>query len=296
YVLFGSTTSSEARGSLSRCSVFARPRAVLNETLPSSTSTQTIVECGEPSARNVVAVPTNGFSSRNFRCFSPSFAIPHLRVLFDLQRRQPSPSSPTAALLPVGTKKGLFLLSEGSEVRVGEPSPAGVRALSHQVGIKAVRRAADSLPVRGIAVLLVVVGALSALGFARHEQRIREQDQLASIASDLAGRKVTVRCLSFLAGLVDVRGEAGRVQFDDSGRPADHTDLSPETCKALRHLDRVDFGCFERGDCGLSQFSAGWAAHTLAHEAFHLRGFQDEGVTECYALQNTAYVAERLGV
>ena len=149
---------------------------------------------------------------------------------------------------------------------------------------------------RGIAVLLVVVGALSALGFARHEQRIREQDQLASIASDLAGRKVAVRCPSFLAGLVDVDGEAGRVQFDDSGRPADHTDLSPETCKALRHLDRVDFGCLERGDCGLSQFSAGWAAHTLAHEAFHLRGFQDEGVTECYALQNTAYVAERLGV
>ena len=149
---------------------------------------------------------------------------------------------------------------------------------------------------RGIAVLLVVVGALSALGFARHEQRIREQDQLASIASDLAGRKVAVRCPSFLAGLVDVHGEAGRVQFDDSGRPADHTDLSPETCKALRHLDRVDFGCLERGNCGLSQFSAGWAAHTLAHEAFHLRGFQDEGVTECYALQNTAYVAERLGV
>ena len=93
-----------------------------------------------------------------------------------------------------------------------------------------------------------------------------------------------------------MHGEAGRVQFDDSGRPADHTDLSPETCKALRHLDRVDFGCLERGDCGLSQFSAGWAAHTLAHEAFHLRGFQDEGVTECYALQNTAFVAERLGV
>jgi hypothetical protein len=27
-----------------------------------------------------------------------------------------------------------------------------------------------------------------------------------------------------------------------------------------------------------------------------VRGFQDEGVTECYALQNTAFVAERLGV
>jgi hypothetical protein len=150
--------------------------------------------------------------------------------------------------------------------------------------------------VRVIAVLLVVAGGLAALGFARHEERVREQDQLAAIASDLAGRTVAVRCPNLLASLVDVRGEAGRVQFDDTGRPANHTDLSPQTCKALRHLGSVDFTCIERGTCGFKEFNAGWAAHTLAHEAFHLRGFQDEGVTECYALQNTAFVAERLGV
>lgn len=149
---------------------------------------------------------------------------------------------------------------------------------------------------RTIAVLLVVAGALSALGFARHEQRIRQQDRLSAIAGDLAGRKVGVRCPSFLAGLVDVHGEAGRVRFDEQGHPASHTDLSPETCKALRRLDRVDFTCIEHRTCGFSQFDAAWAAHTLAHEAFHLRGYQDEGVTECYALQNTAFVAERLGV
>jgi hypothetical protein len=152
------------------------------------------------------------------------------------------------------------------------------------------------LSVRVIAVVLVVVGGLAALGFARHEERMREQDQLATIASDLAGRRVAVRCPSFLASLVDIRGEAGRVQFDKAGRPANHTDLSPQTCKALRHLDALDFTCIERGECGFREFNAGWAAHTLAHESFHLRGFQDEGVTECYALQNTAFVAERLGV
>jgi hypothetical protein len=150
--------------------------------------------------------------------------------------------------------------------------------------------------VRAIAVLLVVVGGLAALGFARHEERVREQDQLAAIASDLAGRSVSVRCPNLLASLVDVRGEAGRVQFDEAGRPANHTDLSPQTCKALRHLEGVDFTCIERQNCGFKEFAAGWAAHTLAHEAFHLRGLQDEGVTECYALQNTAFVAERLGV
>lgn len=157
-------------------------------------------------------------------------------------------------------------------------------------------RVADPYSVRAIAVLLVVVGGLAALGFARHEDRLREQDQLATIASDLAGRRVAVRCPSFLASLVDVRGEAGRVQFDEAGRPANHTDLSPQTCKALRHLDAFDFRCIARGECGFEEFDAGWAAHTLAHESFHLRGFQDEGVTECYALQNTAFVAERLGV
>lgn len=149
---------------------------------------------------------------------------------------------------------------------------------------------------RFIAILLVILAALAALGFARREERLREQDRLAAVASDLAGRKVGVRCPSFLSSLVDTRGEAGRVQFDEAGRPADHMDLSPQTCKALRHLDRVDFTCIDRGDCGFPEFNAGWAAHTLAHEAFHLRGFGDEGMTECYALQNTAFVAERLGV
>jgi hypothetical protein len=150
--------------------------------------------------------------------------------------------------------------------------------------------------VRLLAAALLVVGALAAVGFARHEDRIRQQDRLAVIASELAGRTVHVHCPSFLGGLVDTHGEAGRVQFDDSGRPADHTELAPETCKALRHLDRVDFTCLAHDSCGFAQFNAAWAAHTLAHESFHLRGFADEGVTECYALQNTAFVAERLGV
>jgi hypothetical protein len=150
--------------------------------------------------------------------------------------------------------------------------------------------------VRLLAAALLVVGALAAVGFARHEDRIRQQDRLAAIASELAGRDVGVHCPSFLGGLVDTHGEAGRVQFDASGLPANHTDLAPETCKALRHLDRVEFTCIPRGDCGFAQFQAAWAAHTLAHESFHLRGFADEGVTECYALQNTAFVAERLGV
>jgi hypothetical protein len=150
--------------------------------------------------------------------------------------------------------------------------------------------------VRVLAVVLLIVGALAAVGFARHEDRIREQNRLAAVASELAGRPVGVHCPGFLAALVDVRGEAGRVEFDAAGRPADHTNLAPSTCASLRHLNRIDFTCLDRGDCGYAAFKAAWAAHTLAHESFHLRGFQDEARTECYALQNTAFVAERLGV
>ena len=86
------------------------------------------------------------------------------------------------------------------------------------------------------------------------------------------------------------------MQFDANDRPESHTDLSPETCAQLRKLAQVDFSCLDRRTCGYAQFQAGWAAHTLAHEAFHLRGFSDEGVTECYALQNTSFVAQRLGL
>jgi hypothetical protein len=150
--------------------------------------------------------------------------------------------------------------------------------------------------VRLIAAALLIVGALAAVGFARREDRIHQQKTLAGIATELAGRPVGVHCPGFLKSLVDTRGESGRVQFGADGRPANHTDLSPSTCAALRHLDRVDFTCVARDSCGFKEFKSAWAAHTLAHESFHLRGFQDEGIAECYALQNTAFVAERLGV
>ncbi|TML27334.1 MAG: hypothetical protein E6G26_09540 [Actinobacteria bacterium] len=149
---------------------------------------------------------------------------------------------------------------------------------------------------RFIAAALLILGALAAVGFARREDRIHQQKTLASVATELAGRQVGVHCPGFLESLVDTSGEAGRVQFGQDGRPANHTDLAPSTCAALRHIDRVDFTCLERENCGFKEFKAAWAAHTLAHESFHLRGFQDEGIAECYALQNTAFVAERLGV
>lgn len=149
---------------------------------------------------------------------------------------------------------------------------------------------------RLVAAALLIVGALAAVGFARRENRIREQDRLAAIATELAGRPVGVRCPGFFASLVRVRTEGGYVRFRGDGRPFDYTALSPETCAALRNIDRVDFACIGRGNCTYKQFKPAWAIHTLAHESFHLRGFAAEAQAECYALQNTAFVAERLGL
>jgi len=150
--------------------------------------------------------------------------------------------------------------------------------------------------VRLIAAALLIAGGLAAVGFAHREQRVREQDRLGAVASELAGRPVGVRCPGFLASLVNVRTEGGTVSFDGNGRPATFTRLSPETCSLLRHIERFDFSCVSRSNCTFKQFRAAWAIHTLAHESFHLRGIASEATAECYALQNTAFVAERLGI
>jgi hypothetical protein len=150
--------------------------------------------------------------------------------------------------------------------------------------------------VRFIAACLLIAGALAAVGFARREDRIHQQKTLAAVATELAGRPVAVRCPGFLKSLVRVGAEAGSVKFDTDGQPANYTELAPETCSALRRIDRVDFTCLEHGSCTYKEFKVAWAAHTLAHESFHLRGFEAEAIAECYALQNTAFVAERLGV
>ena len=147
---------------------------------------------------------------------------------------------------------------------------------------------------KGLVLLLVV--SLAAVGWSKHRDRIREQDRLAVVASTIVGHKVGVHCPNVFKKLVDVSGEAGTVKFDDHGRPARHTDLAPETCDALRNVGSVDFSCLDSATCGYKQFRVAWALHTLAHEAFHLRGISEEAVTECYAMQTTAAVAVALGI
>ena len=148
----------------------------------------------------------------------------------------------------------------------------------------------------GKSILLLLVAAVVALGWSKHSDRIREQDRLAVVASSLAGHRVGVRCPNIFKKLVNTSGEAGTVKFDERGRPENRTDLSPETCDALRRADKTDFSCLDTSTCGYEEFQVGWAIHTLAHEAFHLRGIAEEGMTECFAMQSTAEVAVHLGI
>lgn len=133
--------------------------------------------------------------------------------------------------------------------------------------------------------LLLAVAALAA-GFLwlRHANAETER-RLAAIASEIARRDVSVNCQGRIGEALDVGAEAGSVGFDAEGRPTDETELNRAVCYSL-----VRF----RDDSEVS-FEAVQAIHTLAHEAWHLAGIQDEAQTECYALQTTALVAERLG-
>src|SRR5205809_7188963 len=73
---------------------------------------------------------------------------------------------------------------------------------------------------------LVVVVAM------QKDQRQNEH-RLAKVASEIAGRKVSVHCPGLLERVVDVSSNAGSVYFDDEGRPANFTGLDEQTCSTL---------------------------------------------------------------
>jgi hypothetical protein len=148
----------------------------------------------------------------------------------------------------------------------------------------------------GAAVLAIAVAALAV------QQRAAAQNEarLGRVASEIAKRDVRVRCQGLIGELLDIGVNAGSVQFDANGRPADETHLTRSVCRGLRRfLDdprspRLDCVRAAR-DCPRETFELVQAVHTLAHEAVHLAGVRDEAETECYGLQTVDLVAVRLG-
>jgi hypothetical protein len=133
----------------------------------------------------------------------------------------------------------------------------------------------------------IAVAAVVILGLGVLEYRAQAAEQrYGKLATKVAKREVSVRCQGMFGNLVDIGQELGTVQFDEEGEPADHTDIKRDACTWLKE--------YEKGDYRVTWESA-VAVNVLAHEAIHLRGWTDEALTECYAMQHSASVARGLG-
>ena len=112
--------------------------------------------------------------------------------------------------------------------------------------------------------------------------RAEAQERFSEEASRIAEKPVRIRC--------DESGEyVGAVQHADGVAEVggDLAYLTPERCLDLYRL------AFD-GEVTGSQTARGIAV--LAHEAWHLRGEPNEGITECYALQSGVALGRRLGL
>jgi hypothetical protein len=150
--------------------------------------------------------------------------------------------------------------------------------------------------VRRLALVLVPVLAFCGWQILRHEQNER---RLALVATELAQRDVGVDCPGFFTRLIEITPNAGWVDFDEHGLPADATHLSAATCSSLERIWRADeppsFSCL-RTLCETEILDLVAGIVTLAHESWHLRGVTNEAQTQCYAIQTVELVALRLGV
>jgi hypothetical protein len=169
-------------------------------------------------------------------------------------------------------------LPEGaeSEEDVEEPPPLrrGPPLLGRLEGV---------LVVAALAFVLFVVVPRGGWDGLDQDEQARTEALLSAEAGRIAGHEAVVHC--------DARGEAvGIVQHADGiaevgGRNAY---LTPEICFRLYRL------AFEDDEGAFSQTAR--AIAVLAHEAWHLRGETDEGVTNCYAFQSGVALGRRLGL
>src|SRR3954469_22063756 len=145
----------------------------------------------------------------------------------------------------------------------------------------------------------VLLCALAFVGWRKYETHELE-NRLGAIATEIARRPVHVHCQGTVGAALDVTGEAGTVWFDAAGKPAGTTALKHDICARLARYPEVHtsagFACVrEQTACPLGTIKTLHALHTLSHESWHLEGIESESTAECYALQTTALVAERLG-
>jgi hypothetical protein len=165
---------------------------------------------------------------------------------------------------------------EGEEEEPYEPEPRR----SHW---RAVRRLLAGLAViGGLGLLLWVVDSHTGWNGLSRNTRADAAARFSEEASLIAGKPVTIRC--------DESGEhVGVVQHADGAALVGGTVAYLTTDRCL-DLYRLAF----KGEVTSSQTARSVAV--LAHEAWHLRGEANEGVTECYAFQSGVELGQRLGL
>jgi hypothetical protein len=157
-----------------------------------------------------------------------------------------------------------------------------------------------------IALIVIVAGAWAWT----HHRHSQMEHRLSGVASSLAGRPVKVRCQGFFSAMLDINWRAGEVEYVN-GHPGNRAFLTRGTCSELNGLGS---SVHEKLDCLLSVDWSTWrmendfyspcarrarpaaqAITVLAHESMHLRGWVDESQAQCYAIQEAAWTAVRLG-
>jgi hypothetical protein len=149
-------------------------------------------------------------------------------------------------------------------------------------------------------VLLVLVAALAGLFLFQKHSKAAEESRLGAIAGEIARRPVSIHCQGAVGEAIDITTEAGSVEFDASGRPADVANIKRKVCQRLQDFPQArksaKFGCLDTPSrCDASVVNDAIALDVLAHESWHLEGNQNEAVTECYAEQTVGFVATKLG-
>jgi hypothetical protein len=133
-----------------------------------------------------------------------------------------------------------------------------------------------------LAVLVWVVESRSGWDSLAEGTKAEAEARFSAEASLIAGKPVSIHC--------DESGtRVGAVQHTDGVAEVGGTlaYLTPQRC---HDLYRLAF----HGDITSSRTAR--AIAVLAHEAWHLRGVDDEGITECYAFQSGVGLGRRLGL
>lgn len=135
----------------------------------------------------------------------------------------------------------------------------------------------------------LLVAVLVALFLAAPAAAWVDNPVLDETASWLAGRPVTVHCLTRAEEAADgIMAQAyGYVMFTVAG-PDDYMTVGHDVCGPLLRWLKDRVRNVREGKLAL-------AIMVLTHEAGHLRGMFNEARTQCWAVRHVRYVAEHLG-